>query len=177
VTILCSWRLQIVAGGLQLLGILLTALGVAVVWSWLERAADKAIETKDALDRRWALRRERLRNWWAHRRGRPAVMHRAAFDSFQVSDAATTSMVGRARVNRETVSDRQWLVHLDDRLYALHDLVDQAERRRSAELDLRLTAQQDELRAEIRRETRQGWELIVVGLFWSATGTGLGIFA
>jgi len=37
-----------------------TALGVAAVWSWLKRPP-KAVETRDALDRRRALRRERLR--------------------------------------------------------------------------------------------------------------------
>jgi hypothetical protein len=70
--------------------------------------------------------------------------------------------------------------HLDDRLYNLHELVDRTERRRSAEraeLDRRFIGQRDQLRAEIQRETRQGWQLIVVGLLWSAIGTGLGIFA
>jgi len=34
-----------------------------------------------------------------------------------------------------------------------------------------------ELRDEIQRETRQGWQLILAGLAWSAAGTIVGIWA
>jgi hypothetical protein len=174
-----SWPPKAVGGALQLLGILLTLLGVAVVRSSLELAVNKAIEAKQGLDRWWALSQEGLGNWWAHRRGRPAAMRRFAADALQTTDAAVATAVRRARVDRETVSDREWLIHLDDRLYNLHELVDRAERSRSAErdeLDRRFIAQRDELRAEIQRETRQGWQLIVAGLAWSAAGTIVGIF-
>jgi hypothetical protein len=169
---------KIAGGGVQLLGTALALLGVAVVRASFELAADKAVEAKLGLDRWWGLRRERLRNWWAHRRGRPAVTHRVAFDAATVSEATLVTTVQRYRVDRQTVSDRDWLVHLDDRLYSLHDVVDRAEESRIADRDEvlgRLGAQREELRAEIQRETRQGWQLIVAGLACSAVGTAVGM--
>ena len=120
--IVWSWHLKIVASGLQLLGIGLTLLGVAVVRSWLERAADMTAEAKRGLDRLWAQSRERLRVWWSRRRGRPVVVHVTASDSVTVTDSATAT-VTRYRVDRQTVADRDWLVHLDDRVYGLVEQV------------------------------------------------------
>jgi hypothetical protein len=168
---------KIAAGVLQLLGIGLTVLGVAVVRSWLERAADKAAEGKRGLDRWWALRREQLRRWWAHRRRRPVVVHVSAHDSARVTDSASVTLT-RYRVDREAVSDRDWLAHLDDRVYGLVDQVDKLEKARMtdrAAWSRRLADQRDELRAQMFAATRQGWELIVSGLVCSAVGTALGI--
>jgi membrane protein implicated in regulation of membrane protease activity len=60
--VLWSWPLQVVAGALQLLGLILALRGLAVVRSWLERAVDQANEAKEGFGRWWALRRERLRS-------------------------------------------------------------------------------------------------------------------
>jgi hypothetical protein len=173
--IVWSWHLKIVAIGLQLLGIGLTLLGVAVVRSWLERAAHMTGEAKRGLDRLWAQSRERLRVWWSRRRGRPVVVHVSASDSATVTDSATAT-VTRYRVDRQTVADRDWLVHLDDRVYGLVEQLDKLEQARiseQAEWRQRLADQRDEMRDEMLAATRQGWELIVGGLVWSAVGTAL----
>lgn len=179
VAVVWSWPAQVVANALQLLGIALTALGVAVVRSWLELARDKAIDAKHGLDRWSAIRREQLRRLWARLRKRPVLVHLHGLSVAQSSDAAVELTVQRRRVDRDTISDREWLAFLDNRGESILKLMDQAERNRSAErenLNRRLHAQRDQLRAEIRRETRQGWELIVAGLVWSAIGTAVGIF-
>jgi hypothetical protein len=148
-----------------------------VVRSWLARAPDKASDAKQGLTRWWALSREQLRNSWAHQRGRPATMQRSASDAFSMSDSASVSKQFYPPVGPKAGSDREWLLHLDQRLHSLYDLVDQADQNRTIELSRQLAAQRDKLRAEIQRETRQGWQLIVTGLLWSGVGTGLGIFA
>lgn len=112
-------------------------------------------------------------------RGRPAVVHLQGLDAAASSEAAAVLTVHRRRVDRDTISDRQWLAFLDDRVEAIFELMDQAERNRGHERDdinRRIASQREELRAEIQRETRQGWELIVAGLLWSALGTAIGIF-
>jgi hypothetical protein len=153
-------------------------LGVAVVRSWLKVAADTTVEAKHGLDRWWAIGRERLRLWWLRRRGqtRPAYMSGTARGTSSVSATLT---VHRRRVDRDTISDREWLTFLDDRLESVFELMDLAEQNRDHERDdfnRRLAAQQRKLRAEIQRETRQGWQLIVAGLIWSGAGTVVGIF-
>ena len=150
--IVWSWHLKIVASGLQLLGIGLTLLGVAVVRSWLERAADMTAEAKRGLDRLWAQSRERLRVWWSRRRGRPVVVHVTASDSVTVTDSATAT-VTRYRVDRQTVADRDWLVHLDDRVYGLVEQVDKLEQARNPS---RLSGGDGSPTSETRCETRCG---------------------
>lgn len=178
-TVVWSWPAQVVASGLQLLGIALTVLGVAVVRSWLQLAADKAIEAKHGLERWSSLRREQLRRLWARLRKRPVVVHLRSVDLATTTEIAGTLTVQRSRVNRDTISDREWIALLDDRLESLYDRMDQAEQARGQDRDdnrHRIDAQRNELRAEIQHETRQGWELIVAGLGWSAIGTAIGIF-
>ena len=178
--IIWSWPLMVVGGGLQLLGIGLTLLGVAVVHSWLEKAAEQAVERKQGLERWLVLRREQLRRWWARRRGRPVIVHVAAADFAAASDFAGVGEVQRQRVDPATVSDREWLEHLDSQIEGIYGRLSYDERNRNEErkkLDEGLAAQRDELRAAIFRETRQGWELIVAGLACSAIGTALGMAA
>lgn len=177
--IVWSWRLQVVANVLQLLGILLTALGVTVVWSLLELAADKAIEAKHGLDRWWALRRRNVANRWTRLRGRPVVV-RAAGGIAAFSGGGATVTIGHPEVNRDTISERDWLGFLNDQVDALRTRIHEAERARDAErraLDERLATQADELREDMFRMTQRGWRLILTGLLLSAVGTGLGIFA
>jgi hypothetical protein len=88
--------------------------------------------------------------------------------------ANLTTETRRHRVNRGTISDRDWLVHLDDRVHLLLEALEQGEKRRSAENDaLRTEIRQREaaLRVEIFRATRSGWHLVVAGLV--ATGVGI----
>jgi hypothetical protein len=88
--------------------------------------------------------------------------------------------VQRHRVDRDTISDRDWLAYLDDRLASVFDLMDTAEKRRYEEREefgRRLGVQRDELRAEIRRETRNGWQLVAWGLGYTFVGVVIGAFA
>ena len=145
--------------------------------SWLQIAADTAIDAKRGLERWWAIRRQQLRMWWIRRRGRTTPAYISGTAS-ATSSAHATLTVQRQRVDRETVSDREWLASLDDRVEAIFELMDHGERNRTAEhedVNRRLAVQRAELRAEIGRQTRQGWELILAGLAWLALGTGLGI--
>lgn len=71
-------------------------------------------------------------------------------------------------------------MYLDDRLESVFDLLDKAERRRyeeRQEFDRRIGIQRDELRAEIVRETRNGWQLVAWGLGYTFIGVVLGGFA
>jgi hypothetical protein len=75
------------------------------------------------------------------------------------------------------VSDRDWLAHLDDRVESLRVLVDQGAAARSADratFDKQLDSHRQELREEILRSTRDGWQLIAAGLVLSALGIIIG---
>jgi hypothetical protein len=162
---------KIVAGVVQLLGIALTLLGVAVVRASLERAADTAI----AAIARWAAQgREQLR-----RRGRPVTIAGSGTPTLASLSASGTGEVASGRVDRDAIPDRAWLAHLDDQVAGLWAHTRRAEENRAAdrkELEECLAADHERLRGEIVRATHQGWELIVAGLAWSAVGTAVGIF-
>lgn len=68
-------------------------------------------------------------------------------------------------------------MYLDDRLESVFDLLDKAEQRRyeqRQDFDRRLGIQRDELRTEIVRETRNGWQLVAWGLGYTFIGVVLG---
>lgn len=137
------------------------------------------MEATRGLKRWWALRAESVTRWWDRRRGRVTGSARLAFDASLTSDSATAK-VTRYRVDRETVSDRDWLTHLDDLVESLMVLREQAEHGRLddlAEWDRRFERQRDTLRAEILQATRQGWALIVIGLLIQAVGIVIGALA
>lgn len=178
VVVVYSWNLQVLAGTLQVLGIALAAFGLAVVRSSLELVGEKAIAAKHGLDRLWALRRERLRNWWGRVRKRPVVVH-VPPGVATFSGVSPQVVINWSPVDRNAISDRDWLAFLDNQVEALFNRMGKAEQAHSADqghLRSELAAQRDELRAEIQRETRQGWQLIVAGLIWSAAGAVVGIF-
>ncbi len=158
---------KVAAGILQLLGIGLTLLGVAVVRSWLERATDTAVESKKGLGRWWALRRAQLGAWSIRESLRPPKLHRVSLTASMPYE--TTEELGGNRAERVGLSEREWLAALDSDIDAIH--------RRLRSSTHQLAAQGDELRDEISRETRQGWKLIVAGLVCSAVGTALGMAA
>ncbi|MFL5862437.1 MAG: hypothetical protein ACJ780_16970 [Solirubrobacteraceae bacterium] len=83
-------------------------------------------------------------------------------------------------MDRGTISDRDWLAYLDDRLASVFTLMDAAEKRRTEdrqEFSRRLSIQRAALRAEIIRETRQGWQLVAWGLSYTFVGVVFGGFA
>jgi hypothetical protein len=171
--------LKILAVGFQLGGIALLLLGVDVVRSWFQRAADAPVEAKRGLSRWWAVRSEQLRRWYAHRRGRPFGVSRYTHDHVGISDAATAT-VTRHRVDRATISEREWLAYLDDQVESLMVVRDRAERARAddrQDWESRLETQRDELRAELLRATRRGWQFILAGFLLSAVGIILGALA
>jgi hypothetical protein len=158
---------------------MLSLLGVAVVRAWLERTADAATEAKRGVARWWALRRDQLRRWWARLRGRPVAVNLTATDLAFGSDSASVT-VTRGRANRATITDRDWLALLDDQVESLLRRLDEETAARLAdrqEWDERIAAYRDEMREEILKATRQGWELIVVGLICSLIGTVLSFWA
>jgi len=172
-----SWPLQTVAGALQVLGILLSAFGLDVVRTSLQRAADTAIAAKHGVARWAAQRREQLRRWWLRLRGRPVTIALSGTATFASVSASGT---GEGRVDRDAISDRAWLAHLDDQVAGLWAQTTRAEENRAAdrkELEECLAADHERLRGEIVRATRQGWELVVAGLICSAIGTFIGIWA
>lgn len=176
-----SWpSLQVLAGSLQLLGILMTALGVAAVWSLLELLADEASDAKRSIARSWAATRQRVWLWWLRRRGKTTPAYIVG-SSAGVSGGGAILTVGHPSVDRDTISDRDWLVFLNDQLDLLREDLRTAQKRHSEELAERLAAEQDRLRTQMRHElqkaTRQGWELVLAGLFWLAVGTIVGMCA
>jgi hypothetical protein len=143
----------------------------------LQRVADKATTAKQGIARWSAIRREQLYHWWLRRRGHPVTIHRRAPGGATAHGGITATGV-RGGVDRDTISDRKWLAHLDSQVSDLWAHMTRAEEQRAAdrvELEQRLHAQRNELRGEIKRETRQGWQLILAGLAWSAAGTVVGI--
>jgi hypothetical protein len=175
-----SWPLQTVAGVLQVLGIALAAFGLDVVRTSLQRAADTAIAAKHGVARWAAQRREQLRRWWLRRRGRPVTIAGSGTPTFARVSASGTVEVVRGRVDRDAISDRAWLAHLDDQVSGLWAQTTRAEENRAAdrkELAQCLAADHERLRGEIVRATRQGWKLVVAGLIYSAIGTLVGIWA
>jgi hypothetical protein len=168
---------NVAAGAVQLVGIGLTLLGVEVVRSSLEQAAEKAVAAKRGLDRLLALRQEQFRRWRARRRGRPVVVSLSGTLAGTGSMSGTLTIV-RSRVDRETISDREWLAFLDDRVETLFERLDQSDKAREAvheDLVRRLADERDHLRDEMLDATRKGWELIIAGLVCSAVGTAVGI--
>ena len=134
--------METLATALALVGILLTLLGIVVIRSWLKSLAEAAAEKRQGLARWLAHQRLRLRHWWTRKRG-GSIEHRAHVgDVVTVTDSATVT-VGRGRVNREEVSDREWLEHLDDRLYWLIEQFDQGR--------FGMFEQEEKLRAELTR--------------------------
>jgi hypothetical protein len=179
-----TWPLQTVAAGLQALGVLLSLLGVGVVRGWIARthraAVNALVATKGWIQRSWARRRGQLRHWSARKRGKttPAIIKAGTVSGS--GGMAGTVTTGHARVNRDAVTDREWLAWLDDRIELIFQRLDQGDKVRETvheDLIRRLGRHRDELRAEIDHATQQGWELIVSGLAYSAIGTVLGAWA
>jgi hypothetical protein len=176
-----TWPLQTVAAALQSLGVVLSLFGVGVVRGWIARmyraTVDALAATKRRLQRSWARRREQLRRWWARKRGKtiPAIIKAGTVSGS--GGMAGTVTTGHARVNRDAVTELEWLAWLDDRVELIFQRLDQGDEARNAvheDLIRRLDRQRHELRAEMDHATQQGWELIVTGLAYSAIGTILG---
>lgn len=172
-----AWPWPKVGIALQCLGIMLAALGVPII--------DPALRVIEARARRfgrtlrtWATTaRERLRVRWARLRGRPVSYSKSGSSAVSVSASADLT-VTYARVDRATVSDRDWLVHLDDRVYAQMDAMKGMEERLQQEvarLHRQLAEQRDDLQQQTIAITREGWEFILGGVILSFVGTALGL--
>ena len=111
--------------------------------------------------------RERLLAIWRRLR-HPHVIHATAQGSMTFGGTATGT-VTMHRVDRTTISDRDWLAHLDDVVFALRDLFDQSAKARADEL-VETRARIDRARDDVLAATRQGWEYAVVGGVLSVTG-------
>jgi hypothetical protein len=128
--------LKTVGVAFQAIGIVLTLLGVAAIGDWLQQAAQGVGQIATAGRRqvvRWrTVWIQRLRASWRRLMGDRTV-HLAGIssaESFGHADVATLT-VRRARVDRDSISDRDWLAFLDDRLEAVEERIDEVERRRA----------------------------------------------
>jgi hypothetical protein len=182
---------KVISAGYQVLGAILAALGVGVISDWLARTAatveTKAIAARRAAGRRlsrwWEQRREQFQAWWARVRGRP----RPAFIKLGTATArsgATANLTVEhqpaPRPDPSTISDREWLIRLEQDVVALLGAARQAEQARSAQeakFQRSLRDQADDLRREIFQASRTGWPLVVAGLFFAGFGAALGAFA
>lgn len=168
-----AWSLerQVTGGALQLLGITLAATAVTVVRPLLKRVATTAGETKNAIIRL-------VEN----------ILYR--FRGIQLADPADSHPAGEfpgvhmARVPPAHTSTDELLKQLIALLGELKSDVEVLGKQLEANLvseriatEAALEAQRDELRAEIETATRQGWQLILAGLLWSAVGTAIGMSA
>jgi hypothetical protein len=169
VSIGLAWPMAGVGTAFQLLGILITLLGLPVVSEWLG-----AVET-------WVLRPFELIGALFSGIGQ---LFRSIRDLLKpVGDAMARAAEARPeieRVDRATVTERAWLEHLDDALFALAHRVDRLEREGDqvrAEFTERLRQQGVDLRAHTLAATRQGWQFIFWGLVCSGFGTALALVA
>lgn len=177
--------LHTVATIYQAIGVLFTAAGIAAIGDRLRYAKDAAAavyaRTRSGVVGWSARRRVQFAVLWARitRKSRSVTIQAAsAHLRFGAGMPSLTAQVHRHRVDRDTISDRDWLAHLDDRLESVFELMDAAEKRRSQDRDefaSRLGVQRDELRTEIIRETRNGWQLVAWGLFYAFVGVVLGL--
>jgi len=166
---------KVASTSLQLFGLVLSLFGIAVVRAFLERATDAAIEARRGVARLWTLRHAQFWNWWARLRGRPINLNLHSAE-MAISSDSLSIIVQRPRADRATISDRDWLAQLDDKVEDLFQRLDAdaaADRAERLAWDQRLQAQRDEMRDEILKATRQGWELIVTGIGFTAVGTVL----
>ena len=181
------WHLQTVAAIYQGLGVALTTLGLAAIGDRIRGAVEATTaafaSARSGVGAWGARRREQLAVLWArltHRPRRSAIIPVASAQGRGEVSGSLTVQVTHHRVDRNTISVRDWLVDLDDRLESVLDLLGTAEQRRyeeRQEFDRRLGIQRDELRAEIVRETRNGWQIVVWGLGYTFIGVVLGGFA
>ena len=178
-------NLQTVAAMYQGVGIALTALGLAAIGDRVRRTMEATAAayatTRSGVTAWITRRRQQLADLWARIVGKPRPTNvRVVTAEAQLGANATLKVdAHRRRVDRSTISDRDWLVYLDDRLASAYELLDAADKRRSEDRDefaRRLGAQRDELRAEIVRETRNGWQFVAWGLGYTFIGVVLGAF-
>ena len=176
------WSTKAISAGYQVIGSLLALLGVAVIADLLEAAAARTARAWHVARPKVGIwvrdRREQLQRLWARIMRRPApVIVRAggAHMTASVSLSGTAEVIHH-RVDRDTISERDWLIHLDDKVAAIHEFVRGAEQRRGQELteiDRRLGLQENALRAEIAEARRAGWQLVAGGLLCSLVGAFL----
>ena len=173
--------MKVASAVLQLLGLGLALAGVAAVRSWLSWTAQAADEVKQDLTWRWARRRAQFRARWARCRGQGVVYSKSGAGTARASGAGAVSVaVTRKGPDLATISDREWLVLLDDQVEALYGHANQVNVRHAAyrkEWDRLLAAERDEFRRELLDATQGGWKLVVWGAALTAAGTVLGIWA
>jgi hypothetical protein len=176
------WSIKAISAGYQVIGSLLALLGVAVIANLLEEAAKRTAVAWAVVRPRlagwWRDQREQLARLWARVRGRPrpAIIRMGTASATAGGSGHLTVERIPLRVDRDTISDRDWLIHLDDKVESIMELINLAEQRRGQELtdiDRRLGLQESALRAEITEARQAGWQLVAGGLFCSLVGAFL----
>lgn len=179
VSIGLEWPLDDVGNAFQLLGVTVAALGVPVVPPFLARI-EQALSRAIAAVRRWARdQRRAIQAWWARLRGRPHFIDLAGAAGATAGGHAHVT-VTRGKVDRDTISDRDWLAFLNDEVDAIWErlrLLDESRQADWAEFERRLASQSEDLRAHTLTVTREGWQYVVAGVICSWYGTLLALVA
>lgn len=174
-------HLQTVAAIYQGVGVALTALGLAAIGDRVQHARKAtAAAVAKAQSRVVAWSAERFAAVWSRLTGKPRTLKVQASSQVRaIGSLGISAEVHHGQVDRDTISDRDWLIFLDNRLTSVLERLDATEKRRNEDREAfarRLGIQRDELRAEIVRETRNGWQLVAWGLGYTFIGVALGAF-
>jgi hypothetical protein len=178
VAVIEKWPTEKVGNAYQLLGLGFAALALPVLSPWLAIVEREAVEAKDATNRWLAMRRHGLRVWWARVRHKavPAIIKFGGASSMTGGGGAVT--VGHRGVDRQTVSERDWLGFLNDELDNLRAQIRALQVGRSEDRT-HLEDQLDSLRHELQRHmlavTREGWRYVATGAGVTAFGIGLAL--
>src|SRR4051794_191287 len=170
--IVLSWPADKVGDALQLGGLMIASLGVPILPGWLRRP-EAALERGAAQMRDWTRARvEATRRWWSRRRGRAQHHSITVADSVAVADGVS-AVVGCNRVDRSTVTDRERLEHLDDRVYSPIPWIERIDHEQAADRpawEQRIAAASDDLRRPTLLVPRRGWQFIIGGAACTALG-------
>jgi hypothetical protein len=174
-----GWPLDKTGNTFQLLGLLTASLGVPIMDPTLART-EAALSRTNHAARKWlSEQRARVARLWGRLRGRPHAVDLAATVTSGATLHAEVS-VGRRSIDRDTISDRDWLGFLSDEVDAMWKRTRALEQTRTedlAALHRRIGELDDTLRTHALSITREGWQYILSGAGLTALGIMLTLAA
>lgn len=174
VALVDDWPIGRLGNAYQLFGLLFAALAIPVLSPGLAWMEARISDGKAALKRWIRKRKEQIKRLWARivRNERTAALSGTA--SARVSMSGTLSIKSPS-VDRETISERDWLAFLNDQLDAIREQVRELQSGRlddRNEVNQKLEALRVELQEHTLAVTQDGWAYVATGAWL----TGLGIF-
>jgi hypothetical protein len=179
VALLNDWPIGRLGNAYQLVGVLFAALALPVLSPWLATVEVHIGEAKRAMQRWTVQRREQLRVLWARLRRKPIPPITREGAASSTLGAVRTHSVGYADVDRESISEREWLAFLHGQLDTLKERVRELEAGRTADrkaIDSKLGALRAELQQHTLAVTREGWNYVATGATITALGIALTLF-